>query len=109
MEVLNKNIMESEFKTIRDFPNYKINTMGVIINKHGKIVKTHKSNVLQEFLGNRVRLYKSNKKRINCLVKRLVADTFIGDTHNKNVIIVDTDKGMTVDNMVILKKTRNPK
>ena len=106
---LNQNRMEAaEFKTIKDFPNYKININGVIINKHGKIVKTHKSNVLQEFLGNRVKLYKSKHERVNCLVKRLVADTFIGDVENMNVIIVDIEKGMNIDNMVILRKTRNP-
>ena len=97
-----------EFKQIKGFENYKINKDGVIINKHGKIVKTHKSNNLQEFLGNRVRLYKSKKERINCLVKRLVADTFIGDVKNMNVIIVDIEKGIDIDNMVILRKTRNP-
>jgi hypothetical protein len=101
--------LEEEFKTIRKFDNYKINIHGVIINRHGKVVKTHKSNVLQEFLGNRVRLYNSKGKRVNCLVKRLVADTFIGDVDGKNVILVDTDKGISEGNIVILNKTRNPK
>ena len=96
------------FRVIKDFPNYRINIDGVILNKHGKLVKTHKSNVLQEFLGNRVRLYKSKNERINCLVKRLVADTFIGSVKGKNVIIVDTEKGIRKNNIVILKRTRNP-
>jgi len=97
-----------EFKKIKGFEDYKINIYGVIINKHGRIVKTHKSNVLHEFLGNRVRLYKSGK-RINCLVKRLIADTFISNIDGKNVILIDTSKGVCKDNMVILDKTRNPR
>lgn len=99
--------MEKEFKTIKDFPNYKINIDGKILNKHGKEVKTHKSNVLQEFLGNRVRLYR-NGARINCLVKRLVADTFIEDVKGKNVILVDISKGIKHGNIVVLGRTRTP-
>ena len=100
--------MKKEFKIIKDFPNYRISIDGIILNKHGKVIKTHKSNVLQEFLGNRVKLYKSKKERINCLVKRLVADTFIEDVKGKNVILVDTKKGIQDGNIVVLGKTRNP-
>jgi hypothetical protein len=102
-------IIKDEFKTIRGFESYSINMHGVIINKHGKVVRTHESNVLQEFLGNRVRLYRSKGDRVNCLVKRLVADTFIGDVDGKNVILVDTEKGISEGNMVILNRTRNPR
>lgn len=97
------------FKIIPEFEKYRININGVIINRHNKIVATHKSNVLHEFLGNRVKLYNSKQQRINCLVKRLVASAFIGDINGRNVILIDTDKGVTKSNMVILKKTRNPR
>ena len=59
------------------------------------------------FDGNVIFLYKSPKNRVTILIKRLVADAFIENVDNKNELIKNLLKPITIDNLVVLGKTRN--
>lgn len=81
--------MKEIWKNITDYPNYKINNNGEIIN-----IKTNKK--IKNFKGNdgyiRIYLFKNSKKK-GFLVHRLVAQAFIPNPKNfKEVNHKDEDK-----------------
>lgn len=99
------------FKTIENYPKYKINESGIIINKKNHVIKPaqHDSGYLRVALEN----YDENGKlisRANESVHRLVAQTFIPNVQNLPIVMhLDNDKmnnhasnlrwGTTTDNV----------
>lgn len=69
-------------KTIRGYPNYKIDGQGNVFNKDGKCLKPYKNK--KGYL--RVTLTDVEHHRKNFLIHRLVAMTFIPNPENKSEV-----------------------
>lgn len=66
-------IINYEKRTIRDFPNYTIDTTGNVLNKHGKAIQPEVTN--NGYL--RVSLSNDKIKHKHLSVHRVVAETFV--------------------------------
>lgn len=82
------------FKTLDDYPKYKINESGIIVNKKNHIIKPAQSN--SGYLRVALEKYDENGKlisRANESVHRLVAKTFIQNQEDFQVVMhLDNDK-----------------
>lgn len=97
---------KEQFEECRMFPNYKISNLGNVMNKHGRVLENY-TNKGKLFDGELIRLYTSPHKRSTALIKRLVADAFIENVDDKNVLIKNLLNPITPDNLVVFGKTRN--
>lgn len=77
------------WNTIKNFEDYKINDIGLVMNKHGKILKPR----ISKNGYNRLRLYNEFGSK-NILVHRLVLQSFVGE----NDLQVNHKNGNKLDN-----------
>ena len=84
-----------EWKTINDYPNYSISSLGNVKNKKGIVLKTN----LIANLYLQVKLYNDNGKKSKCfLVSRLVGIHYLPNWNDYNEI--DHFNGNELDNRV---------
>lgn len=93
--------MIEEFRKITGFEDYEISNLGTVRNKHGRILNSHPTSKIGD--GNRIGLYKTPEQRYKLLIKRLIAENFIGSVKDKEVVIIDVFKPLSPDNLVILE------
>lgn len=74
--------MTDEFVTINDFPNYKINGKGIILNPYGKELAQH---IRSQNNYKCVHLFKDGKQS-TCSIHRLLGLQFIPNPENKPLI-----------------------
>lgn len=87
--------MNEEWKTINDYPNYSISSLGNVKNKNGFILKTNPIAGLYS----QVKLYNNNGKHSKCfLVSRLVGIHYLPNWNDCNEI--DHLNGNGFDNRV---------
>ena len=96
-----KNKIKGElWEKIKGYPGYQISTIGRVKNKTGRILKPF-YNIKQPYDGPRIKLINSQKIRKFLLVKRLVAQHFIGGITGKYVVIIDIEELITPDNLML--------
>lgn len=83
------------FKTIKDFPNYKISNMGIIVNNKGVELNIGKRKSNSGYV--QVRLFKDGKYHYKYL-HRLIAETFIPNPNNYRTI--NHINGIKTDNNI---------
>ena len=74
--------MDTEYVTIKNYPNYEINKLGLIRNK-----KNNK--ILKPFINScyyRVNLYLSKTEKKLCQLHRILAEVFIENPENKKEV-----------------------
>jgi len=97
--------MDTEYVTIKNYPNYEINKLGLIRNK-----KNNK--ILKPFINScyyRVNLYLSKTEKKLCQLHRILAEVFIENPENKKEVNhIDGNKlNNSLDNLEWVTRVEN--
>lgn len=89
------------WKTIPGYENYKVSTMGRVMNNKGRVMKSRLRNT-SIYAGQSLNIRKSKNIPKTLLIKKLMAITFLGSKEGDTIIIVDIKKPLQLSNIKIV-------